>query len=93
MAEREARATDAPAGARAVSASYERHPYPPPVDDLDHYRRRWTDVRRRAISEIAPRAAQRDAAKVLFEGLWWYDQIVFETPLQPGRDPSGVTHS
>ena len=47
---------------------------------------------KRTIGEIAPQAAQRDAAKVLFEGLWWYDQIVFDASLQPGR-ANGVTHS
>jgi SAM-dependent methyltransferase len=36
---------------------------------------------RRSIGEIAPHPAQRDAAKVLFEGLWRYDQIVFDTSL------------
>jgi SAM-dependent methyltransferase len=48
---------------------------------------------KRTIGEIAPQAAQRDAAKVLFEGLWWYDQIVFDTSLPAGRGPNGVTHS
>lgn len=32
----------------AVSAFYERHPYPPPVEDLTRYRSWWTDERRRA---------------------------------------------
>ena len=26
---------------------YERYPYPPPIDDLDKYRRRWQDANRR----------------------------------------------
>jgi SAM-dependent methyltransferase len=30
-----------------VQAFYERYPYPPPVDDLDAYRRRWQDRERR----------------------------------------------
>jgi SAM-dependent methyltransferase len=47
---------------------------------------------RRTIGEIAPRAALREAAKVLFEGLWWYDQIVFDTSLQRGCGPDGATH-
>jgi SAM-dependent methyltransferase len=31
----------------AVKDFYERYPYPPPIDDLDDYRRRWQDPRRR----------------------------------------------
>jgi SAM-dependent methyltransferase len=34
--------------ARRVSAFYESHPYPPPVDDLQAYRQIWDDQRRRA---------------------------------------------
>jgi len=30
-----------------VQAFYERYPYPPPIDDLDAYRRRWQDRERR----------------------------------------------
>jgi len=30
-----------------IQAFYERHPYPPPVDDLERYRRLWQDDRRR----------------------------------------------
>jgi len=39
--------TAAPGVAEAVRAFYERHPYPPPVDDLDRYRRTWSDPHRR----------------------------------------------
>ena len=46
---------------------------------------------KRTIAEIAPQAAQRDAARVLFEGLWWYDQIVFDTSSQAGRGSNRVT--
>jgi SAM-dependent methyltransferase len=31
----------------ATKAFYERYPYPPPIDDLDSYRRRWQDLNRR----------------------------------------------
>ena len=41
------RVRDADAVAERVRAFYERHPYPPPVDDLDGYRRRWQDRQRR----------------------------------------------
>ena len=33
--------------AAAVQDFYERYPYPPPIDDLDNYRRRWQDPHRR----------------------------------------------
>ena len=33
--------------AAAVKEFYERYPYPPPIDDLDNYRRRWQDLNRR----------------------------------------------
>lgn len=32
---------------RTVRDFYDRYPYPPPVDDLDAYRRRWEDRQRR----------------------------------------------
>ena len=40
---------------------------------------------RRTIAEIVPQPAQRDAARVLFEGLWQYDQVVFDASRQPAR--------
>jgi len=40
---------------------------------------------RHTIAEIAPQVAQRQPARVLFEGLWWYDQVVFDTSPQQGR--------
>jgi SAM-dependent methyltransferase len=48
---------DAPALARDATAGkvagfYERHPYPPPDDDLEAYRRLWDDHRRRADSHL-----------------------------------------
>ena len=33
--------------ASAVQEFYERYPYPPPIDDLDNYRRRWQEPNRR----------------------------------------------
>ena len=33
---------------------------------------------RRSIGEIAPDPALQRVARVLFEGLWWYDQVVFD---------------
>jgi hypothetical protein len=47
----------------------------------------------RTIAEIAPQAAQRDAARVLFEGLWWYDPVVFDASTRPCRKPTERTHA
>ncbi|MGJ7510259.1 class I SAM-dependent methyltransferase [Variovorax sp. GT1P44] len=38
---------------------------------------------RRSIGEIAPDPALRRIARVLFEGLWWYDQVVFDRSGHP----------
>jgi hypothetical protein len=37
---------------------------------------------KRTIAEIAPQVGRRDAARVLFQGLWWYDQVVFDASSQ-----------
>jgi SAM-dependent methyltransferase len=53
MTDRGARGAHAAGVAEEVRAFYERHPYPPPVDDLDRYRKRWDDgQRRRADSHL-----------------------------------------
>jgi SAM-dependent methyltransferase len=55
--------------AAAVSAFYERHSYPPPVDDLDAYRRSWDDRRRRVESHLFwPGEPYRDDRSVLVAG-------------------------
>jgi SAM-dependent methyltransferase len=52
-----------------VTAFYERHPYPPPVDDLDVYRRSWDDCRRRAESHLFwPSERYRDDRSILVAG-------------------------
>lgn len=52
-----------------VQAFYERHPYPPPVDDLDAYRRNWDERRRRAESYLFwPADRYRDDRSVLVAG-------------------------
>ena len=33
----------------AIQAFYDLHPYPPPVNDLDSYRQRWQDERKRRV--------------------------------------------
>ena len=48
---------------------YERHPYPPPVDDLDAYRRAWDDPRRCADSHCFwPDEPCRDDRSILVAG-------------------------
>jgi SAM-dependent methyltransferase len=63
-------ATDSAAIAEAVRAFYERHPYPPPVDDLDYYRKRWDDRRRRQADShlFWPDEPRRDDRSVLVAG-------------------------
>ncbi len=54
---------------RQVGAFYERHPYPPPVDDLEAYRQIWDDQRRRADSHLFwPSEPYRDDRSVLVAG-------------------------
>jgi SAM-dependent methyltransferase len=55
--------------ASSVSAFYERHPYPQPVDDLERYRTRWDDGRRRAESHLFwPGESYRDDRTILVAG-------------------------
>jgi SAM-dependent methyltransferase len=55
--------------AARVADFYETHPYPPPVDDLDAYRRHWDDARRRAESHLFwPHESVRDDRSVLVAG-------------------------
>ncbi len=69
MAEHETRGSDAIAVAQAVSIFYERHPYPPPVDDLERYRKSWTDERRRADACLFwPAEPYRDDRRILVAG-------------------------
>ncbi len=69
MLENDAPVADAAQAAQAVVAFYERHPYPPPVDDLDRYRRSWTDDRRRADACLFwPAEPYRDDRRILVAG-------------------------
>lgn len=61
--------TAGPAIAAQVSAFYESHPYPPPVDDLDAYSRSWDDGRRRAESHLFwPAESYREDRSILVVG-------------------------
>ena len=69
MLEHDAPVPDPALVAQAVSAFYERHPYPPPVDDLDSYRRSWTDDRRRVDACLFwPAEPYRDDRRILVAG-------------------------
>ncbi len=55
--------------AARVREFYEDHPYPPPTDDLDAYRRNWDDRRRRAESHLFwPDEPYRDDRSILIAG-------------------------
>jgi len=55
--------------ARRVSAFYETHPYPPPVDDLEAYRQNWDDRRRQAESHLFwPAEPYRENRSILVAG-------------------------
>jgi len=55
--------------AQAVSAFYERHPYPPPVDSLERYRGLWNHERRRAAAHLFwPEEPYRDDRSILIAG-------------------------
>ncbi|HEY6475595.1 MAG TPA: class I SAM-dependent methyltransferase, partial [Polyangia bacterium] len=53
-----------------VRTFYDRHPYPPPVDDLEGYRRRWQDpLRRRADHHLFwPARPFREDPSILVAG-------------------------
>jgi SAM-dependent methyltransferase len=54
---------------RRVSAFYECHPYPPPVDDLQAYRQAWDDRRRQADSHLFwPAEPYREDRSILVAG-------------------------
>jgi SAM-dependent methyltransferase len=52
-----------------VGAFYERHPYPPPVDDLEAYRGLWDDRRRRTEAHLFwPAEPYREDRRILVAG-------------------------
>jgi len=61
---------DADAVSQKVRTFYERHPYPPPVDDLEKYRLLWRDrQRRRADFHLVwPARAYREDQSILIAG-------------------------
>ena len=65
-----ARSADATRVAEEVRAFYERHPYPPAVENLDRYRQRWDDRQRRRADSLLfwPDEPCRDDRSVLVAG-------------------------
>jgi SAM-dependent methyltransferase len=62
-------AASVPAITRQVSAFYEAHPYPPPADGLQAYRKLWDDKRRRADAHLFwPDEPYRDDRSILVAG-------------------------
>ena len=61
---------DADGVAERVRTFYERHPYPPPADDLDGYRRGWDDRQRRRADHhlFWPARPYRDDPSILIAG-------------------------
>lgn len=53
-----------------IAAFYERHPYPPPVPDLDAFADRWSSPQRRTgeFHRFFPNASNRDELDVLVAG-------------------------
>ena len=70
MKDLEARTEEIAGIAEEVRAFYDRHPYPPPVDDLDSYRRLWDDLRRRRAEShlFWPAEPYREDRSVLVAG-------------------------
>src|SRR6195952_2246692 len=69
MKDEELPAATAAAISGQVSAFYEAHPYPPPVDDLQAYRQAWDDSRRRADCHLFwPDQPYRDDRSILVAG-------------------------
>ena len=61
---------DASKVAQEVRAFYERHPYPPPVENLDRYRQTWEDPHRRRCDSFLfwPTEPFREDRSVLVAG-------------------------
>ncbi|HEX3458303.1 MAG TPA: class I SAM-dependent methyltransferase [Candidatus Baltobacteraceae bacterium] len=68
MNDHDAMAAQAAIAAR-VGGFYETHPYPPPFDDIEPYRRAWGEARRRADAHLFwPREPFRDDRTILVAG-------------------------
>jgi len=70
MKDYEAKRARTPEVAEEVREFYELHPYPPPVDDLDRYKRLWNDLQRRRVDAhlFWPTESYREDRSVLVAG-------------------------
>lgn len=58
-----------PVTSDAIAQFYERHPYPPPISDLDGYRTAWTaEHRREATLRLWPDGSAAEARTILVAG-------------------------
>src|SRR6185436_14107231 len=76
-----------PPGAAAVLIN-RNHAYTDIYLPIDAQQKRMFDAidGKRSIGELVPETARRGTARVLFEGLWQYDQVVFDASQQPKVD-------
>ena len=74
-----------------VKTFYDQHPYPPPVKDLDDYRRRWEDPdRRRADHHMHwPDKPYRDGLNILVAGCGT-SQAARHALRNPANDVTGI---
>jgi SAM-dependent methyltransferase len=83
--------------AEEVRDFYDRHPYPPPVDDLDRYKDRWQDgPRRRADFHLFwPGGAYREDLSILVAGCGTSQAVKhalrWPAALVTGIDPSATS--
>jgi SAM-dependent methyltransferase len=85
---------NADAVAERVRAFYDRHPYPPPAEGLDGYRRAWQDpARRRADHHLFwPGRAHTETASVLIAGCGT-SQAAKHAMRWPGARVTGIDFS
>lgn len=77
-----------------IVSFYERHPYPPPVDDLDDYRSRWSDPRLRTAEHhlVFPGRGFREDLDVLIAGCGTF-QAARHAMRWPGGQVVGIDAS
>lgn len=69
MTDNNQKKSDASSTAKIVSDFYERHPYPPAIDNLDRYGKQWAAQRRQADYHLSwPFDAYRDDFSILIAG-------------------------
>jgi hypothetical protein len=75
-----------PPGAAAVLIN-RNHTYTDIYLPIDAQQKKLFDAidGKRSIGELAPETALRNIARVLFEGLWHYDQVVFDASRHHSR--------